>query len=90
MPPLSAITGLPAWVVMWTLAVGIFGLCKWITWQFTPTPRASVWRHIAYLFLWPGLGREGVPRPLPGAVRNAGQLRGSGCSRSRRLVSARG
>src|SRR6266545_4410843 len=67
MPTLSAITGWPPWVVMWTLAACIFALCKWVTWWFTPTPPAPVWRHLAYLMLWPGLDAKAFldPRPLP-------------------------
>jgi hypothetical protein len=66
MPPLCAITDWPPWVVMWALAAGIFAVCKWVTWQFTPVPRAPAWRHVAYLALWPGLDAKAflAPRPL--------------------------
>ena len=52
---------------MWALAAIVFALCKWVTWQFTPAPRAPAWRHAAYLFLWPGLDAKAFldPRPLP-------------------------
>jgi hypothetical protein len=55
MPPLSALTGLPPWVVMWVLAATIFVALKLLTWRFTPVPHAPVCRHVAYLALWPGL-----------------------------------
>jgi hypothetical protein len=71
MPPFSALTDWPPWVVMWTLAVIIFALCKWITWQFTPVPHSPAWRHAAYLFLWPGLDAKAFldPHPLPREIR---------------------
>jgi hypothetical protein len=40
---------------MWTLAVAIYGGCKWLTWRRTPQPGVPVWRHAAYLLAWPGL-----------------------------------
>src|SRR5262245_47636104 len=71
MPPFSALTDWPPWVVMWTLAAAIFALCKWITWQFAPVPHISAWRHTAYLFLWPGLDAKAFlgSRPLPRELR---------------------
>lgn len=64
---LCTLTGVPPWVVMWTLAAVVFVLCKWLTWQFTPVPRVPVWRHLAYLFAWPGLDAKAFldPHPLP-------------------------
>jgi alginate O-acetyltransferase complex protein AlgI len=53
--PLATPINWPPWVVMWALAVGIFIVCKWMTWRGTPTPPAPAWRHLAYLFAWPGL-----------------------------------
>jgi hypothetical protein len=52
---------------MWALSAVIFALCKWVTWQFTPTPHVPVWRHVAYLVLWPGLDARAFldPRLLP-------------------------
>jgi hypothetical protein len=66
-PPLSALTGLPPWVVMWALALMIFVALKLLTWQFTPVPHAPAWRHVAYLVAWPGLDARAFidPRPLP-------------------------
>ena len=67
MPPLSALTGLPPWVVMWALAATIFVACKLLTWRFTPLPHAPAWRHVAYLVAWPGLNAKAFldPQPLP-------------------------
>lgn len=47
--------GWPPWAVMWALAVVIFALCKWVTWHGTAVKGVSAWRHLAYLFAWPGL-----------------------------------
>lgn len=57
----------PPWVVMWAVAVAIFVACKLLTWLRTPTPPASAWRHVAYLFAWPGLDPKAFldTRPLP-------------------------
>ncbi|MBN9120662.1 MAG: hypothetical protein J0I06_16180 [Planctomycetes bacterium] len=67
MPPPSALTGWPPWVVMWALSAAIFFACKALTWLFTPLPPAPAWRHVAYLVLWPGLDAKSFldPRPLP-------------------------
>jgi hypothetical protein len=45
----------PRWVFMWLLAVAIYAGCKWLTSRRTPAADASLWRHAAYLLLWPGL-----------------------------------
>ena len=59
--------GWSPWVVMWVLATIIFVACKWLTWRATPAPGTSRWRHVAYLFAWPGLDAKAFldPRPLP-------------------------
>jgi hypothetical protein len=48
---------LPAWVLMWLLAAGIFAGFKWQTWWDEPAARCSRdWRRtLAYLLLWPGM-----------------------------------
>ena len=67
MPPLTALTGWPPWVVMWALSAAVFAACKWLTWRYTPVSRAPAWRHVAYLVAWPGLDAKAFldPRPLP-------------------------
>ena len=67
MPPLSAMTEWPPWAVMWALAVVVFAACKGLTWGFTPAPPAPIGKHLAYLFLWPGLDARAFlsPRPTP-------------------------
>jgi hypothetical protein len=40
---------------MWTLAVAIYLGCKWLTWQRTTVRHVPVWKHAAYLLVWPGL-----------------------------------
>ena len=49
-------SGMPSWVLMWTLAVLIFAGSKWLTWQrwHAQVPHAG-WRSAAYLFAWPGM-----------------------------------
>jgi hypothetical protein len=62
----------PAWAVMWSLAVGIYAACKWLTWLRTPVTGVPAWRHAAYLLAWPGLDaaafltRGAEQRPSPG------------------------
>lgn len=55
----------------WSVAVTIFVACKLLTWLRTPTPPAPAWRHVAYLFAWPGLDARAFldPRPLPNEQR---------------------
>lgn len=45
----------PPWALMWSLAIAIYGGCKWLTWRRTPVAGAPLWRHAAYLVAWPGL-----------------------------------
>lgn len=45
----------PRWALMWTLAVALYGGCKWLTWRRTPVVGASFRRHLGYLLAWPGL-----------------------------------
>jgi hypothetical protein len=56
---------------MWALSAAIFAACKCLTWRRTPAADAPVWRHVAYLFAWPGLDAKAFldPRPLPRASR---------------------
>ncbi len=54
------------WVVMWAIAVGLFAVCKILTWAKS-SGSASGWRQAAYLFGWPGMDANAFldPRPLP-------------------------
>jgi hypothetical protein len=45
----------PRWLFMWLLAVAVFSSCKLITWNAARGPTVPLWRHLAYLFAWPGL-----------------------------------
>ena len=46
----------PRWAVMWSLAVTMYGGFKWVTWRRArPMSPAPTWKHVAYLFAWPGL-----------------------------------
>ena len=45
----------PAWALMWTFALAIYGGCKWLTWRRTPTHGASPWKQAGYLLAWPGM-----------------------------------
>jgi hypothetical protein len=51
--------------MMWTLAVAIYGGCKWLTWRRTPLDRVPAWRHAAYLLAWPGLDPAAFLRGHP-------------------------
>ena len=46
---------IPAWWIAWWLIFAFFGAMKWLTWRRTSAPDVSPWRHIGYLFFWPGL-----------------------------------
>src|SRR5512145_556341 len=55
----------PRWLFMWLLAAGIYAACKWLTWYSTPPSRAPWYRHLAYLFLWPGMDASAFLRSGP-------------------------
>jgi len=49
----------PAWALMWALALSIFAGLKWLTLvSFPAAHRASIWRILGYVFLWPGLNAD--------------------------------
>ncbi|MCA9078341.1 MAG: membrane bound O-acyl transferase family-domain-containing protein [Planctomycetaceae bacterium] len=48
------LTAVPAWGVMWLLAVGVFAACKVLTYR-TAGQRTSAGVTAGYLFGWPGL-----------------------------------
>lgn len=63
---------LPAWGFMWGLAVLIYTLCKLASWSIRSV-NAPLWKHLAYLFAWPGMdcdtflnanGKEVEPPPF--------------------------
>lgn len=64
----------PAWALMWTMTVAIFGGFKWLTWWRAREEGVSapIGRSLGYLLLWPGmnartfLGRSACP-PKPTA-----------------------
>jgi hypothetical protein len=62
---------LPAWFVMWALALGIYLLCKLATWMRVERSTVSVRRSAAYFLAWPGMDAgEFLTGPtLPGAER---------------------
>jgi hypothetical protein len=56
----------PRWAYMWAICAALFAGAKWLTWRRTPAPQAPLWRHLAYLFAWPGLDADAFlrgPRP---------------------------
>jgi len=52
---LTQIANLPRWGVMWGLAIVVFSLLKLLSWRSRRTVKASLCRHIGYLFGWPGM-----------------------------------
>lgn len=61
----------PRWAVMWALAALAFAACKALTWARAPRTGCAPSRHLAYLFLWPGLDAAAFldPKPLPARDR---------------------
>ena len=57
---------IPAWAVMWGLAVAVFAACK--AWTLFRHRTGSVGRRLAYLSLWPGMDAEAFLDP---AIRPA-------------------
>jgi alginate O-acetyltransferase complex protein AlgI len=53
----------PAWALMWSLAVGIYAGCKWLTWKRASVARAPWWQHAGYLIAWPGLDADAFLQP---------------------------
>ncbi|HEV3331473.1 MAG TPA: MBOAT family protein [Bryobacteraceae bacterium] len=49
----------PRWAFMWMLTTAVFMGCKWLTWRRAAVTNVPVWKHAAYLFLWPGLDAAG-------------------------------
>ena len=59
----------PKWLFMWGLAFAIYIGCKWLTWRRTQIPNATLFRHLGYLFLWPGLDAAAFLDPERHSVR---------------------
>lgn len=45
----------PRWMQMWSLALAVYIGCKAITWPAAAVRDAAPWKHVAYLFAWPGM-----------------------------------
>lgn len=48
---------LPAWMIMWSTAIGLYFACKVASWTVRNVS-APWWRHVAYLLLWPGMDAD--------------------------------
>lgn len=48
----------PSWVLMWGLAFVLYALLKGLSWITRRQRPAPLWRHVAYLFGWPGMDVE--------------------------------
>ncbi len=63
LPPAAVLFAwpLPAWGLMWAIALAIFAGCKWLTWCDGRAVVGKVpWkRSLAYLLLWPGMDAGG-------------------------------
>jgi len=49
----------PRWALMWTMAIGLYVCCKWLTWQQAASRHDASWRDAAYLLGWPGMDATG-------------------------------
>lgn len=54
---------------MWSLAFAIYVGCKWLTWQRTCAPGASISRQLCYLLAWPGMDATAFLNPHPLVIR---------------------
>jgi hypothetical protein len=55
---MAPIDTMPRWALMWSLAVAIYVLLKTVSWQQRQVVAAPWWRHVAYLFAWPGMDAD--------------------------------
>jgi hypothetical protein len=48
---------MPRWVLMWTIALALYGACKWLTYRHVREQFRERDRHraLGYLFAWPGM-----------------------------------
>jgi hypothetical protein len=51
-------SAVPRWLLMWSLAVAIYAALKWWSWRNRRVREAPVWRHVAYLVVWPGMNAD--------------------------------
>ena len=51
----AAPADLPRWACMWLIACTMYAGLKWLSWWDARSVRAPAWRHVAYLFAWPGM-----------------------------------
>ncbi|WLD13355.1 MBOAT family protein [Planctellipticum variicoloris] len=58
----------PRWLVMWMIAVAVYALLKWLSWQTSPTTHVPAWKHAAYLLAWPGMDAGAFLRLSPAVV----------------------
>jgi hypothetical protein len=60
----------PGWVQMWTIAVGLYAIAKWLSWQPLRQAGGSPRETMAYFCAWPGLNartflQPGIPPAMP-------------------------
>ena len=48
----------PAWATMWSLALAIYFFLKGMSWLCRKSVHVACWKHLAYLFLWPGMDAD--------------------------------
>ncbi len=45
----------PRWAIMWTIAIGVFAIAKWLSWMSLRDSQVTGARVAAYFLAWPGL-----------------------------------
>lgn len=58
----------PPWVTMWILALTVYAICKVLTWSTAYAFDAPRWKHLAYLFAWPGMNAAAFLGPTPSTL----------------------
>lgn len=58
-----AVTSWPGWIQMWTIAVGLYAIAKWLSWQPVRIALHSPRAMAAYIFAWPGLDASSFLSP---------------------------
>ena len=49
---------LPRWACMWLIVCALYAGLKWLSWWDVRSVCAPAWRHVAYLFAWPGMDAQ--------------------------------